>query len=72
MTCRLPFISEPHGTHDRMLLETSPGYEWATSVTIIAHMHTEIQVGGHEYMWFYEKLEQTYKAIIQIACKNAE
>jgi hypothetical protein len=41
------------------------------SGTIIAHMHTEIQDGGHECMWFYETLEQTYKAIIQIACKNA-
>ena len=42
------------------------------SGTIIAHMHTEIQDGSHEFMWFYETLEQTYKAIIQIACKNAE
>ena len=29
ITCRLTFISEPHGTH-KMLLETSPRYEWAT------------------------------------------
>ena len=41
------------------------------SGTIIVHMHTEIQDGGHECMWFYETLEQTYNAIIQIACKNA-
>ena len=33
------------------------------SGTIIAHMHTEIQDGGHECRWFYEKLKQTYKAI---------
>ena len=42
------------------------------SGTIIAHMHTEIQDGGHECMCSYEKREQTYWAIIQIACKNAE
>ena len=42
------------------------------SGTIIAHMHTEIQDGGHGCMLFYETLEQTYKAIIQIASKNAE
>ena len=29
ITCRLPFVSEPHGTH-KMLLETYPRYEWAT------------------------------------------
>ena len=29
------------------------------SGTIIAHMHTEIQDGGHEYMCFYEQLKQT-------------
>ena len=42
------------------------------SWTIIAHMLTEIQDGGHECMCFYEKLKQTYKAIIQMARKNAE
>ena len=42
------------------------------SGTIIAHMHTRIQDGGHECMCLYKKLKQTYKAIIQIACKNAE
>ena len=57
-----------HGTHKMKLLLDMSGLQ---SGTIIAHMHTEIQDGGHECMWFYETLEQTYKAIIQIACKNA-
>ena len=39
------------------------GYKLGQLLHIMPHMHTEIQDGGHECLWFYETLEQTYKAI---------
>ena len=71
ITCRQPFVSEPHGTH-KMLLATSPRYEWATkwdNYCTYAYRNPRWRPRMHV---FYETLEQTYKAIIQIACKNAE
>ena len=42
------------------------------SGTIIAHMHTESKMAATNACGFTKNLNKPYKAIIQIACKNAE